>query len=316
MSIVNTPLFERILARSPFSEHELVVLVATASSRYKSHYIEKRNGRGLRLISQPTKEVKFLQRLLVTHELGRLPIHDAATAYRSGRSILQHAEPHAAARYLLKLDFTDFFPSLKRSALNHRLSIDTEYSPLERWTLASILCRQVPKTEIFQLSIGAPSSPFVSNYLLHEFDSRMTDYCRQRAVIYTRYADDLAFSTSRASELDRVELEVRRVLSEMSYLGLSLNESKTVNVSTKRRRSLVGLVLSNDGQVSIGRDAKRKLRAAMSKLAKGELSSVEISRLRGMLAFTHGIDPEFVRQQCDRYGFATLQEVDAPGDDA
>ena len=116
------------------------------------------------------------------------------------------------------------------------------------------------------------------------------------------------------SSLGAVELEVRRALSEMNYLGLSLNESKTVNVSKKRRRTLVGLVLSNEGQVSIGRDKKRMLRAAMSNLAKGELSSAETSRLRGVLAFTHGIDPEFVRQLCERYGFATIQDVDAPGD--
>lgn len=117
MSIAAVPLFQRLLARSPFSEHELIVLIATASSRYKVHYIEKRSGRGRRLIAQPTREIKFLQRMLVKHELGALPIHEAAMAYRAGLSIADHARPHAGGRYLLKLDFKDFFPSIKWSAL-------------------------------------------------------------------------------------------------------------------------------------------------------------------------------------------------------
>ena len=69
MSIASAPLFQRLLAYSPFSDHELIVLVATAASRYKIHHIKKRGGRGSREIAQPTKEIKFLQRLLVSEEL-------------------------------------------------------------------------------------------------------------------------------------------------------------------------------------------------------------------------------------------------------
>ena len=312
MSIVTAPLFQRLLARSPFSEHELIVLIATAASRYKVHYIEKRGGRGLREIAQPTKEIKFLQRLLVSEELKGLPIHDAAVAYRSGHSILDHAQPHAVARYLLKLDFTNFFPSLKRGALEHRLSLDASYSNLELWILSNLLCRRIKRTSTFQLSIGAPSSPHISNYLLHEFDSRMTEFCVARAVRYTRYADDLAFSTNVPTVLDSVKSEVRRLIEELAYLGLSLNESKTINVSTKHRRTLVGLTLSNDGRASVGRDAKRELRLAIHRLTQGLLSPSEIANLRGRLAFTFAIDPGFVIQLLARYGFGSIAAIDGP----
>ena len=312
MSIVSAPLFQRLLARSPFSEHELIVLIATAASRYKVHYIDKRGGRGRREIAQPTKEIKFLQRLLVSEELQGLPVHDAAVAYRAGRSILDHAQPHAVARYLLKLDFTNFFPSLKWGALEHRLSRDASYSKVELWILGNLLCRRIKGTSTFQLSIGAPSSPHISNYVLHEFDSRMTEFCAARKVQYTRYADDLAFSTSVPTVLDDVESEVRRLIAELAYLGLSLNESKTINVSTKHRRTLVGLTLSNDGRASIGRDAKRELRLAIHRLTQGSLSPPEIANLRGRLAFTYAIDPEFVGQLLARYGFDSIATVEGP----
>ena len=312
MSIASAPLFQRLLARTPFSDRELIVLIATAASRYKIHYIEKRGGRGRREIAQPTKEIKFLQRALIREELKGLPIHDAAVAYRSGRSILDHAQPHAAARYLLKLDFKDFFPSIKWGGLKHRLSLDTSYSEVELWMLANLLCRRVRRTDILQLAIGAPSSPHVSNYVLFDFDSQITEYCRTRDVRYTRYADDLAFSTSVPNALDDVEGEVRRLLSGLSYLGLSLNESKTVNVSTKNHRMLVGLTLSNDGKASIGRDAKRDLRLSIHRLSRGVLSPMEIANLRGRLAFTYAIDPEFVDQLLSRYGFESIAKIEGP----
>lgn len=287
-----------------------MVLIATASSRYKTHFIDKRGGRGKREISQPTREIKYLQRLLIKQELGSLPVHDAAVGYRPGKSILDHAAPHASARYLLKLDFTDFFPSLKLAALNRRLSIDTSYSATERWMLGTLLCRRVKRTNTFQLSIGAPSSPHISNYLLFEFDTQLTEYCTAHGVRYTRYADDLAFSTSVPNTLDGIEIEVRRLVAELAYLGLSLNESKTINVSTKRRRTLVGLTLSNDGKASIGRDAKRELRSAMHRLSCGSLAPEEIGTLRGKLAFSYAIDRPFVEQLLARYGLASIRDID------
>ena len=134
MDFPTEPLFGRLLELSPFSERDLALLIITAPNRYKNHYIEKRHGRGRRLISQPTAEVKLLQRLLIEHELSGLPIHRAATAYRKKRSILDHATPHASARYLLKLDFKDFFPSLTERTLRYRLSLDTHYSDNEMGT--------------------------------------------------------------------------------------------------------------------------------------------------------------------------------------
>lgn len=309
MSIATAPLFQRLLARSPFSEHELIVLIATAPSRYKVHFIEKRGGRGRREIAQPTKEIKFLQRLLIKHELDTLPIHDAAIAYRAGLSIADHARPHAHGRYLLKLDFKDFFPSIKWSSLAHRLTIDRQYTRVELWILGNLLCRKAKTTGIHQLSIGAPSSPHISNYVLNEFDAKLTDFCSRSGVRYTRYADDLAFSTSTPGALDAVEQEVRRLLEELDYLGLRLNEDKTVNVSKKTRRTLVGLTLSNDGLASIGREAKRQLRLAIHRAALGTLGPTEVANLQGRLAFAFAVDPAFVERLIARYGFASIAAI-------
>lgn len=309
MNLERALLLKRLLNNSPFSSRELTVLIKTAPERYKNHYIEKRHGRGLRLISQPTSEIKFLQRLLIERELTDLPLHDAAVAYRKHKSIKDHASPHASARYLLKLDFRNFFPSLKKETLLHRFRKDTSFSENDIWILCQILCRTCHITEDLQLSIGAPSSPFISNYLLWEFDSRITSICSELDVRYTRYADDLAFSTSNPHTLNIVFEEVKALLQEMSYLGLELNDTKTVNVSKKNRRTLVGLTLANDGTTSIGRNEKRRLNAMMHALSLGKLRPEEISQLRGKLAFIHSIDKNFVMNLCTKYGFSKVSDV-------
>jgi RNA-directed DNA polymerase len=93
------------------SEHELRGIIRNAPIRYKTYYIQKRNG-GERLISQPARELKALQRVMVTEFLDRLPVHSAATAYRRGMSIVDNAVPHAINGPILKFDFKDFFPSI------------------------------------------------------------------------------------------------------------------------------------------------------------------------------------------------------------
>jgi RNA-directed DNA polymerase len=310
MNFFDTPLFSRLLKNSPLSRTELTVLLLTAPWRYKEHEIEKRNGRGRRLISQPTAELKYFQRLVIGTELVGLPIHPAATAYRTGSSIKQHALPHARARYLLKLDFKDFFPSLKSHALVALLKVDApHFSEAELALLANILCRRSRKFDELHLSIGAPSSPFISNYVLHNFDADLTEACTQHGANYTRYADDIAISTSTPRVLDDLLGVVRSLMTRHQVLGLTLNETKTVNVSKKRRRTLTGLVLGNDGEVSVGREKKRRLRAMLHALSQGKLTSTSEAELRGLFAFLHSIDPQWVSRVCARHGFSSVSEI-------
>jgi RNA-directed DNA polymerase len=304
VKLSSAELFQRILENTPFSERELALLVLTAPTRYKDHYIEKRHGRGKRLISQPTAELKLVQRWLVHTEMVGLPIDSHATAYKPGCSIRDHVQPHVHSHFLLKLDFKDFFPSLTDCALRHRLQMDANYSELETFILIQLLFRK-PRTETtYRLSIGAPSSPFLSNYLMVEFDRMITDYCKSKSLAYTRYADDIAISTGRPGILDKAKEFVDEAIQKLSYLDLKLNPDKTVNVSTKYRRELVGLVIANQGYVSLGREEKRRLRAAVHALANNRLPPEEISRLRGHLAFAMSIDRTFVFKLCTHHGIS------------
>lgn len=278
----------------PLSPFEISNLIKTAPSRYKVHEIDKRNGRGKRTIAQPTAEIKMLQRLLMVAAIPDLPIHEAAKAYRKDYSTVDHALPHAKKHYLLKLDFKNFFPSIKASDFVKHLRSHTKLSQEDIRLLARVFFWRPSGQRSLILSIGAPSSPYISNTLLFEFDRRLGEFCEENEIVYTRYADDLALSTDRPDILKTAHRYVQEICADTKHPKLELNEEKTVYTSKKHHRELTGLTLSNDGKASIGRDRKRLIRSMTYNFLKGKLDLADHSKLRGWIAFASSVDQDFV----------------------
>ena len=286
-------IFERIQSDFSLSTRDVRVLLFTAAYRYKLHYIEKRHGRGKRLIAQPTAEIKLLQRWAVEKYVTQLPIHKAATAYRLGVSIKDHAAVHAANRYLLKLDFQDFFPSILGTHFLMHLKSHMKISEEDANLLMRLLFRFDRETQDYVLSIGAPSSPAVSNTVMYDFDNALTNFCKAHDIIYTRYADDLALSTSKPKVLDDAFQFIKQLCREMPYPRLQLNDAKTVFTSKKHRRQLTGLILTNEGKPSLGREKKRLIRSMAHRFSLNQLPQDQTLHLRGLLAFAFSIEPMF-----------------------
>ncbi len=290
---------------------DLDYLVRSAPYRYKVYEIDKRKPGEKRVIAQPAREVKRLQYWVIANLLTKFPIHSAALAYRKGKSILNNAHAHAKKRYLLKLDFKDFFHSIKasdfRQFVGEHEPKDVDASDIDY--LSRILFWKKTRDGELVLSIGAPSSPMLSNILLYEFDSKVNEYCKSERVTYTRYADDLTFSTNRENVLKLVESEVDRMCRRLPYPKLNLNIEKTVHTSKAGSRRVTGLVLANDGSVSLGHERKRQLHAAVHQFTFGKLSAEEAQALAGMLAFVHSVEPRFLRTLARRYGRATVDKL-------
>ena len=281
-------------------------IARSAAHRYKVYTIPKRSG-GVRVVAQPAREVKALQRALV-HELQKLlPVHEAATAYIKGTSIKQNASAHRGARYLLKMDFVAFFPSIGSQALEMHLLAHAPgaFSDSETtFILDLILWRGEDGRR--GLCIGAPSSPFFSNSILFDFDGKVTAVCNELGAIYTRYSDDLAFSSTSSGVLDQVERRVREIIRDLVYPNLSLNETKRKAVSRAAGMYVTGLTLSNQGGVTVGRVRKRGVRAGVQHYLDGSMEDADVQRLRGELAFVLSVEPDFRQVLLNTYGLRTL----------
>jgi RNA-directed DNA polymerase len=281
---------------------DITRIVANAPVRYKTYTIPKRNG-GTRLISQPARELKALQRVLVQHVLSDLPIHPSATAYRTGISIRSNAQAHVHNGPILKFDFEDFFPSITsadwRSYCESRSLFD---DPDDIRISTNIFFHRYAGRPLLRLAIGAPSSPMLSNVLMHEFDARISAAVGKDDVTYTRYADDLTFSAKRTGFLNHVRESLRSVMEEITLPRLKINDSKTVLATRKYKRQVTGLILSNDGTISLGHRRKREIRAALHHYMHGRLDFESQAKLAGTLAFVKDVEPEFLSRLRLKYG--------------
>ena len=129
----------------------------------------------------------------------------------------------------------------------------------------------------------------------------------ERKVSYTRYADDLSFSSARSQDLAGVERAVLDFCARSKNPALVVNEAKTVRVSRRDSRRVTGLVLTNDRMVSLDRKTKRLMRSRMHHFVTGRLGYEEILKLRGMLAYVNSVEPTFMRRLREKYGADAVQ---------
>jgi retron-type reverse transcriptase len=294
-------------------EHELIALIRSAPYRYKVYQIPKRAPGQFRTIAQPAREVKALQYWVMNNVLNKFEVHPTAMGYRKGRSIAHNARPHTRGRFLLKMDFKDFFPSLKaRDFRNFLKKHGPDFDKETVQALCRILFWRPKGTQDLCLSIGAPTSPLLSNILMFEFDRRVFTVCSEHGVAYTRYADDLSFSTAKSSDpLAAVEEAVHEICRRLRSPSLTLNLKKTVRVSKRDSRRMTGLVLTNDRKVSLGRDMKRKIRAWVHHSVTDRLSEEQTLQLRGMLNYVNSVEPAFLQRLIDKYGVKAIRRIQA-----
>lgn len=292
------------------SESEAAKFAATAPHRYKKYLIPKRNGKGHRRIAHPSRELKFVQRLLVQELADKLLVHDLAMAYRQGVSIRQNAEVHLATKYLLKMDFKDFFPSIKPNLffkIANRQGV--EFDEKSTLALSNLLFYKLTRVSPLQLSIGAPSSPLVSNAVMYYFDCEMANLCQIMGVNYSRYADDLTFSTNTKEVLFYIPELVKQALLTSVDGEILVNDDKTVFSSKAHNRHVTGITLTNDGELSVGRAKKRAVSSAIHNFRLGLLSVEEANRLMGQIAFVCSIEPLFYGRMVRKYGESVLSKL-------
>jgi RNA-directed DNA polymerase len=276
----------------------LLGIARRADHAYKSYSIPKRTG-GTRIIHHPSRKLKAVQRWLLGHEIAKWHVHDSAFAYRTGRSIRMHAEYHSAGAFLLRLDFKNFFPSLLRRHLATFLAGGppgvTEWTKEDREFFLAIVCRGDA------LTIGAATSPTLSNVLCEDLDNRLTTIALSRDVRYSRYADDLFFSTTLPNVLATLVADVRGIIESLPLPdGLILNDIKTHHTSRKWKRQVTGIVLTPDGAVSLGRERKRFIRSLLHRY--DALTEAQRGHLRGLLAFAQDIEPDLINRLALKYG--------------
>jgi len=307
------------------TEENALTIAQRAPRTYRHYQIPKKKG-GYRTIHHPSRQTKAIQYALMELLLRQLPVHASATAYRRSiqSPLVANARAHAAYRYSVRVDFTDFFHSIHPADLQR--VVESQVPGLSQEDVRFIEnCLFVRTSGADKgLAIGAPSSPLVSNIVMYDLDESLARLASSTATpaAYTRYADDIFFSTNVPGACLRFYESMGEILQQTTSPRVKINESKTVFSSRGRRRVVTGIFICPDGSISLGRSNKRYIRKLIFELQRGSLPPEMSSYLSGYLAFVLDVEPDFYNRLSLKYGAEILERAmgrvkeDAPSEGA
>jgi RNA-directed DNA polymerase len=235
--------------------------------RYRHFEIPKRSG-GMRQIHAPVGLVRDLQDRLHAELKQLYRAHPNAHGFVDARSVASNAADHAGKRWVLNVDLEDFFPTINFGRIRGLLL----RPPFELGLAAAAVCAQIV-THRNGLPQGAPTSPVLSNFIAATLDRRLLRLARDHKLDYSRYADDITFSTDlpqfppsmavreqiesggfRIAAGDALEQAIRTC-------GFSINAKKVRIQGRGVHQSVTGLCVN--ARVNIERRRIRRIRAML-----------------------------------------------------
>ena len=226
---------------------------------YKIYKIKKRNGK-YRTIYEPNLILKQIQKQILNNILNNKSISKYAKAYHKGIQLKDNAIPHINKEMILKLDIKDFFENISFLDI-YNFCFPIEYFPKSVGMILTYLC-----TYDNHLTQGSPTSAYISNLVMKEFDEELGNWCNLRNISYTRYSDDMTFSGAfNPSEL------ITKVRKMLYKLGLELNNDKIHIVYKSSSQNVTGIVVNEKMQVNV--KYRNKIRQEIYYIKKFGLSS-------------------------------------------
>lgn len=253
-----------LLAYLGVSASELKKIWWYRAAMYREFSIAKGAGK-VRVITAPDNRLKMLQRKLafLLDQLYRVrnPVH----GFVPKRSVKSNAAAHIGRRYIVNLDLKDFFPSITEprvSGVLRALGVERRVSAI----VARLCCYNG------HLPQGAPTSPVLSNMVCYRLDTNLLRIAKAARAIYTRYADDITFSTFQppaalfegaippAGHFGPQTLAANLV-EVVTSNGFSFNRDKAHYADRHARRVVTGLKINE--LINVDRRYVRNLRAAL-----------------------------------------------------
>ncbi len=277
---------------------------------YKHFTISKKGG-GVREIAAPNSRLKLVQRrlaeLLMRIEAqmesrrttkARVLSH----GFKPGFSILTNAALHRNKRWVFNIDLKDFFHSINFGRVYGFFIKDRnfELSAKTATVIAQIACYQN------RLPQGSPCSPVISNLIAHILDIKLNKLANALHCTYTRYADDITFSTNEKEFPQEIARLVRGsddkwvVGDSVTWLiyraGFQVNPDKSRMQRRDSRQDTTGLIVNQ--KLNVRHEYYKQIRAMCHHLfvhgyahTGSKAGSVPVSNatVDGMLGFIHQV---------------------------
>lgn len=258
---------------------------------YNTLEIPKKNG-DTRTICVPNKNLKKVQKKLynkLSTYYDEIKTQNNFTSkishgFEKNRSIVTNAEVHKNKRYVVNLDLLDFFPSINFGRVrsyfikNNYFEINDDIATI----LAQLTCYKGT------LPQGAPTSPLIANMICNIMDIRILKIAKKYCLDYTRYADDLTFSTNNKYFLNDYDKFLEDIKNIIHRSGFELNSKKTRLLFSNSRQEVTGLVVNK--KISVPKEYYKNTRAMAHSLYKNGYFLIDdevgtIEQLEGRFSF-------------------------------
>lgn len=200
----------------------------------------------------------------------------------------ENAERHKKNIFLLEMDITNFFGTITEQQV-YTLFCNIGYNTKVAGILAN-LC-----TYDNYLPQGAVTSPYIANLVCYHMDARINGYCSRKDIVYTRYADDLTFSSDNRMLLNKIEKFIKYIVTDE---GFTINDKKTRYLSNDVKKTVTGITI-NDDSIHVDKKFKRDLRAQIYCSIKLK-DYQNNSQILGKIAYVNSIEKGF-RDKIIRY---------------
>lgn len=215
---------------------------------YKTFEISKKNG-GKRIIHQPLNNTLKIQNELLSIFQGYYTrikpnhVHGFVSySKKDGKkcNILENAKPHVGKKHLLNIDLKDFFPSIKAKRIKELFESDFFKFNENIATSLALLT-----TFEGRLTIGSPTSPVLSNFICYQMDIMLAEFCKKNKLTFTRYADDLSFSSDDYIKND-ILLDIINIITEN---GFDVNYKKLRFANSNAKQTVTGITVNQKPNV-------------------------------------------------------------------
>ncbi|WP_270849727.1 retron Ec67 family RNA-directed DNA polymerase/endonuclease [Faecalibacillus faecis] len=263
---------------------------------YSTLNIPKKNG-DTRTISVPNKSLKKVQKKLYNRLLNYYDeikqqnnfTSKISHGFEKNKSIITNAEVHKNKKYVVNYDLLDFFPSINFGRVRSYF-IKNKYFEIYddiATIIAQLTCYKGT------LPQGAPTSPLIANMICNIMDIRIIKIAKKYRMDYTRYADDLTFSTNDKHFLNNYDNFFGDIKNIIHKSGFELNPKKTRLLFSDSRQEVTGLIVNK--KISIPKEYYKNTRAMAYSLYKNGhffIKGVEgtLNQLEGRFAFINQID--------------------------
>lgn len=278
-----------------------VIYKLKEEEKYFSFEITKTSG-GLRTINAPEPKLKnlqsnlasLLQECLTEIEKTSQIKSTASQAFQPEKSIITNASLHRKKRFIFNIDIEDYFGSINFGRVrgffikNKNFELDPKVATL----IAQIACYRN------KLPQGSPASPIISNLISHILDMRLIELSAKNKCFYTRYADDITFSTNLTEfpqeiayeSEDKIWSPSKKLIKLISKNGFNINYQKVRMQLKFSRQEVTGLTTNKiiNTPIEYRKNARAMVRSLIMKgsfhMPKEE-KEASIEQLHGILSF-------------------------------